>query len=186
MNLTLWSLFFDGADRLPDAACRRIESSENYASLKQLVGNADSILWKGAGDAISDGLRKMMSLSVTDIAVAAWARHQKLRKTLDAAGPGEIVLFDLGDHRFASKHKPRMDVRLADTTLGSLQFDLVLELELKTVRLQIQERRVTRVGAGACSVKGTLKLGELELGEVSTKQVDLPGAFAIAGGVPLP
>lgn len=185
MSATLWTMFFTG-ERLPDAASNRIETSARFGGLKQDAGHADASVWSAAPGAIGDGLRQMMQISITDLGLKAWARHQELRKAVEGAGPGKIVVFDLGEHAITSKHKPRMDLVIAGRTVGSLEFDLTLRLDLKAVRLQIQDRRVTKVTSGACQASGTLKLGDVELSQIKSKEFDLPGAFEVHGGMPLP
>jgi len=185
MALTLWSLFFD-EDGIPDPAARQLEASPKFASLKQAVGHAGSPLWASARTAVGDGLRQMMSYSITDLAVHAWAKHQELRRLLDGASPEKIVLFDLGDHTITSRHRPRIDVTVAQRTVGSLEFDLKLSLTFKAGRLHIQNRRVMRFATGSCRAEGTLKLGEVELAAVRSREIDLPGAFDLKDGIPLP
>jgi hypothetical protein len=180
---TIWALFETEVLRGPLAS--DIVSSPPFEGLRRSVAlKVDPTFWTSARTATEDGLRKLLDISLVDVLVAGWAKHQKLRELLQSQPErsDEIQMFDLGAHSITSTHKPRIQVRVLNQPIGELPFELRLELELKVARLHIRQRTVHFFSVGGCRGKGSLKLGDVKLADLKSKEIPLSGDIPIPNG----
>ncbi|MEU7016738.1 hypothetical protein [Streptomyces sp. NPDC046385] len=128
-----------------------------------------------------------LGLDVLDLAAGGWRGHSALRaaarRTRELPGSEEVVA--LATHRITSTHRPYVDIYVDGAKLGTLQVDLTLVFWVSGFVCVVRDACLTGVNAGTCSVDASLAVQGAVLAERKGGPLDLPGAFALRGPVPL-
>lgn len=131
----------------------------------------------------TDGL---LSLDLTDVVAAGWAKHQALRqaalRTRDAPSTREIVV--LATHSIESTHHPTVELFVDDASYAILEVELRLAVSIAGARAVVERSRLTAIESGVCTASGQLAVRRTVVAR-RTCPFDLPGAIRLRNGVPL-
>lgn len=150
------------------------------------------IFWWMISRRVKSRVKKVLDIPVEEILGSAWTRLKALQAHLDAP-PEEIFREMVGGHTIESLHEPRTEIEIDGWHIGSLEFEIVLRLEIKAVELKIQGGKVRRAAAGNCTAGGDFKCKITLYGMAHTvarstplAHFDIPGAIEFDPALPIP
>ena len=102
--------------RLPDAGDRR----EVYAQLQEQLQDKAGTAWKMVQSNMDQHLGRLLDIDVVGLLVEGWNKTRELRKYRDEAAypPDEVIVVALSKHKLESKHKPHLELVVADRPVG--------------------------------------------------------------------
>ncbi|MFI8826603.1 hypothetical protein [Streptomyces sp. NPDC053431] len=128
-----------------------------------------------------------LGLDVIDLAAGGWRGHSALkaaaRRTRDLPGSEEVVA--LARHRITSTHRPTVDLYVDGAKLGTVAVELNLVLWVSGLVCVVRDACLTGVRSGDCAVDVSLAVQGATVAERKGGRLDLPGALAPRGPVPL-
>ncbi|MFD7320158.1 hypothetical protein ACFV9D_03565 [Streptomyces sp. NPDC059875] len=128
-----------------------------------------------------------LALDVLDLAAAGWRGHSALqsaaRRTRDLPGSEEVVA--LATHRVTSTHRPYVDVYVDGAKIGTLDVELTAVFWISGLVCVVRDACLTGVRSGNCAVDASLGVQGSVIAQRRGGRLDLPGAFALRGPVPL-
>ena len=177
---TTWRLLFAEAGEDP------LEDCKDAPPLAQAISEAAKGFPSACWDDVQGGCRrevdKLLDLSVERVLFDGWMKLERFKKSVadSKARPEDAFFQDLDDHKIASTHKPRIELRYGAVKVADLDFEMELALKIKGVRLEIRGGKVVRATAGVCAASAKLSLHEHVLLERSTP--DLPALASLRFG----
>lgn len=181
---TLWDFF--EAKPLTDTQASIVWKGETLSQVtRQLKDSVPNLFWSSAREAIDGALHQTLSIPLSSILAGGWNQYRMLAQYRDRQKhpPEEVALVPLKQHKITSTHKPQIEILLNDRHVGSLEFDVVLALEIDMAILKIQNAKIWEIQVGSCRGKGTLKFGTAILFERPTKKLALPKLISIPNGL---
>lgn len=128
----------------------------------------------------------LADVNLGDVVVAGWQKYTTLtdaaRRTLDRPGTEEFV--DLLSHRISSVHHPQIDVFVDDVLIGSLQFELRLDVVVRAFVATVREGRLIAVEGGTCRLTASLSWQETTIA-AQEAELELGALLDLGAGVPL-
>jgi hypothetical protein len=121
----------------------------------------------------------ILKMTPTDILLQSWQKYREVGKALEDSRkkPGEVILKPLVKHTVKSAHRPYVEIILDEKSIGKIQFELSISLDVEGVTLKIQNGEIISVLSGSC--QGAIKLSLMgeTLAETKTKPIELPGVL---------
>jgi hypothetical protein len=171
---TTWRLLFAESGDDPLADCK------DAPPLAQAISEAAKGFPSACWDDVQGGCRrevgKLMDLSVERALFDGWMKLERFKKCVEESKlhPEDAFFQDLDDHRIASTHKPRIELRYGAVKVADLDFEMELALKVKGVRLEIRGGKVVCATAGVCAAAAKLSLHDHVLLERSTPEFSTP------------
>lgn len=91
---------------------------------------------------------------------------------------------DLASHRISSVHQPQVDVFVDDVLIGSLEFELRLDVVVRVLVATVREGRLVAVEGGACRLTSSLSWQETTVA-AQEAELELGALLDLGAGVPL-
>lgn len=177
---TTWRLLFAEAGGDP------LEDCKNAPPLAQAISEAAKGFPSACWDDVQGGCRrevdKLMDLSVERVLFDGWMKLERFKKCVEEskARPEDAFFQDLDDHKIASTHKPRIELRYGEVKVADLDFEMELALKVKGVRLEIRGGKVVCATAGICAANAKLSLHDQVLLERATPEFPAPARIRFA------
>jgi hypothetical protein len=175
--ITLAEMFdlTEAEQRFSKSLLERPEAGSLRANFETYLGRR---FVESASSGAADGLKHVLDVRIDEVLRWGWTRHDELREALNRSRSTDGTVFmSLGEHRIESKHQPAIELYLLEKRMGSIQFDVTLELVVEAVTLEVQAGRVRRARTGRCSASGKLMFLGQELCKRSSREIDLPGVI---------
>lgn len=166
-----------------------IEDSRKTASLgAALSDKAPGVTWPAALGEIVGKIDDLVDIPVSKVVAGAWNKYRLLQKYADTKKypPSETIMVPLATHTIRSIHKPYVEILVEDKPIGTIAFEIDLELTLEGVLLSIQNGKIMEVRIGRCQGKGRVRCEEVVVAERETKEFPLPGSIRLKEGIPIP
>ncbi|SFJ07452.1 hypothetical protein [Caulobacter sp. UNC279MFTsu5.1] len=169
-----WRALFaeDGGDPL--------EAVKDAPPLAQAISQAaqkfPSACWGDVEDGCRDEVGKLLDLSVERVLFDGWMKLERFKKCVEEskAHPDDAFFQDLDDHKIASTHKPRIELRYGAVKVADLDFEIELALKVKGVRLEVRGGKVVCATAGVFAANAKLSLHDEVLVERATPELSAP------------
>ena len=177
---TTWRLLFAEAGGDP------LEGCKDAQPLAEAISNAAKGFPSACWDDVQGGCRrevdKLMDLSVERVLFDGWMKLERFKKCVEEsrARPEDAFFQDLDDHKIASTHKPRIELRYGAVKVADLDFEMELALKVKGVRLEIRGGKVVCATAGVCAANAKLSLHEHVLLDRGTPDFPAPARIRFA------
>jgi len=177
---TTWRLLFAEAGGDP------LEDCKDAPPLAQAISEAAKGFPSACWDDVQGGCRrevdKLMDLSVERVLFDGWMKLERFKKCVEEskARPEDAFFQDLDDHKIASTHKPRIELRYGEVKVADLDFEMELALKVKGVRLEIRGGKVVCATAGICAAAAKLSLHDQVLLERATPEFPAPARIRFA------
>lgn len=171
--------------RLGDLLPRQMDhmTDELKDALAKDVGAHDGgTVFDFLGSQALDVIGNALDVDVFESLARAWSVVGELREFADAKKhpPNETATVTLGAHDFTTTLHPVLAYQIAGIQVLSLRFNLDLVAEIKTVKLDIRERRLIAVGASEGRVRAQLKYHSVPLHKkLESQAVQLIGRYAL-------
>jgi hypothetical protein len=171
---TTWRALFaeDGGD--PLEACKT--SPPLTRAIEDAARKFPSTCWDDVQTGCRDEVGKLLDLSVERVLFDGWMKLERFKKCVEEskARPEEAFFQDLDDHKIASTHKPRIELRYGAVKVADLDFEMELALKVKGVRLEVRGGKVVCATAGVFAAAAKLSLHEQVLIEKGTSEFSAP------------
>jgi hypothetical protein len=183
---TLGALFALDPDQLSESADRALRASTAMRALSAVAGAHADAVGTSAITNVSRVLHSALDTSVSSILSGAWHSYRDLQRYGDPAEypPDQPVTCTLSSHTIEVSHQPVVEVLYNRTVVGTLTFDLALQIEVESAVLSIMGGRIMDAILGRCTVSGTLKYGDATLVNKTAEPFN-PPPLRFAAGIPL-
>ena len=134
-----------------------VEIQKKVVELKKEVHKKDSRLkWRKVLEEVMGTSTNLLNIRLKEILENAWQNYEEVKQYLDKEkfGTDETFLIPLVTHTIISEHHPKIEIRIGESYLGKIDFELQLQLVLKGVILKISQGKIQGVKAGKCSSNG--------------------------------
>ncbi|MBO9557132.1 MAG: hypothetical protein J7515_00920 [Caulobacter sp.] len=177
---TTWRALFaeNGGDPL--------EVCKDAPPLTQAISEAahkfPSTCWDDVEKGCRDEVGKLLDLSVERVLFDGWMKLERFKKCVEEskARPSDAFYQDLDDHKIASTHKPRIELRYGTVKVADLDFEIELALKIKGVRLEVRGGKVVCATAGVFAASAKLSLHDEVLLEKGTPEFSAPAKIRFA------
>jgi hypothetical protein len=171
---TTWRALFaaDGGD--PLEACK--DATPLTEAISQAAQKFPSACWDDVEGGCRREVDKLMDLSVEKVLFDGWMKLERFKKCVEEskARPDDAFFQDLDDHKIASTHKPRIELRYGAVKIADLDFEMELALKVKGVRLEVRGGKLVRATAGVFAASAKLSLHDQVLVEKGTPEFSAP------------
>ncbi len=135
----------------------KIEFQDKVTELKKEVRKKEPRLkWKKVLDEVIGTSSKLLNISLKDILENAWKDYIEVKKYLDKNkfNTDEVFLIPLVEHTIISEHYPKIEIRIGETYVGKIDFEVHLTLVLTGIILKICQGEIQGVKRGKCKSEG--------------------------------
>lgn len=175
-----WRALFaeDGGD--PLEACK--DAPPLTEAISEAARKFPSACWEDVEGGCRREVDKLMDLSIERALFDGWMKLERFKKCVEEskARPEDAFFQDLDDHKIASTHKPRIELRYGAVKVADLDFEMELALKVKGVRLEIRGGKVVCATAGICSATAKLSLHDHVLVEKGSREFSAPAKIRFA------
>ena len=154
-EIKLTHLFTDTG--FQDEKIKQVEIRDKISDLKKEVSKKEPRLkWAKVLEEVLGTSNKLLNVSLKDILESAWQNYGEVKKYLNTEeyNSDETFMIPLARHTVVSDHHPEIEIRLAETYLGKIDFEVHLELQLSGIILKIGQGKIQGVKAGKCRSRG--------------------------------
>ena len=171
---TTWRLLFAEAGGDPLEACK--DAPPLTEAISQAARKFPSACWDDVEGGCRREVDKLMDLSVEKVLFDGWMKLERFKKCVEEskARPDDAFFQDLDDHKIASTHKPRIELRYGAVKIADLDFEMELALKVKGVRLEVRGGKLVRATAGVFAANAKLSLHDQVLVEKGTPEFSAP------------
>lgn len=171
---TTWRFLFDEGGGDPLEACK--DAPPLAEAISEAARKFPSACWDDVEGGCRREVDKLLDLSVERVLFDGWMKLERFKKCVEEsrACPEDAFFQDLDDHKIASTHKPRIELRYGAVKVADLDFEVELALRVKGVRLEIRGGKVVGATAGICAADAKLSLHDQVLVERSTPEFPAP------------
>lgn len=158
-----------------DAQTFRIDSSEKGAKLKEaFIEKKPHLEWDMVSAKIIGKASELLDIKLNDILESAWKKYQQVEQCIEQGkeNPDETYLVPLIEHTVVSEHHPKIEISLDEVSLGKVDFEILLKLELKGIILKIKGDKINGVKTGSCKCKCSLACEGIVIFEDSSETYD--------------
>lgn len=138
------------------------------------------------GGQIASVVHDLLDIGLDTLILEGWRKFDDLHAAAERtrAGLGSSEVLDLASHSITSSHQPRVELRLDDVPLATVEFELALTFALKAAVATVRDGRLVSLHSGVCDVEGSLGVGDKSLASRSG-HFQLPLMVHLGGGLPL-
>lgn len=171
---TTWRLLFAEAGDDPLEACK--DAPPLAEAISQAARKFPSTCWEDVEGGCRREVDKLLDLSVGGVLFDGWMKLERFKKCVEEskARPDDAFFQDLDDHKIASTHKPRIELRYGAVKVADLDFEIELALKVKGVRLEVRGGKVVCATAGVFAASARLSLQDHVLVEKGTPEFSAP------------
>jgi len=171
---TTWRALFAEAGADPLEACK--DAPPLTEAISEAARKFPSACWDDVQAGCRDEVDKLLDLSVDRVLFDGWMKLERFKKCVEEskARPDDAFYQDLDDHRIASTHKPRIELRYGAVKVADLDFEIELALRVKGVRLEVRGGKVVCATAGVFAAAAKLSLHDQVLVEKGTPEFSAP------------
>lgn len=158
-----------------DEKVSKIEIQEKVTELKTNIIKKDPRLkWKNVLDEVMGTSSKLLNINLKEILESAWGKYNEVEQYLDEGkyDTDETFLIPLVEHTIVSEHYPKIEIRIGETYIGKIDFELQLRLILKGIILKICKGEIQGVKAGKCSSQGSFSCEGIMLFEDESSEFE--------------
>lgn len=179
-----------GPDRTPpsDMIERVREAARTRENREYIEAEMPHVEWPGVWKAIEHRLPDVFDIDLQDVVAGAFKKYKALKKYCDPEKypASKPVSVPLGERTLSSTHKPKLDIVIDGTRIGSIEFSIKLQLQLKAAMIELRGGVIHGLDTGNAVLKGSAWLGKVPLLEKEIAEFDLPGHLDLDRGLPLP
>lgn len=181
------SEFLFGADQKGIKALTAVLTKAGVIGAATATLTSLSRVGRGAvGSQIATVAQGLLDLDIGEIVSEGWRRMEDLteaaRRSMETPGSSEVV--DLASHSVSSKHSPQVEMLVNNAVIARVQFELSLELVLKSVVATIRGGRLVEIHSGSCDITGELSAEGRQLAKREA-HYEVPALVRLGDGIPL-
>ncbi len=186
--LTLRDLLLPSQSNLTEAAQADFEASQPARELKEELAKHKALGWPGTLSLVVGKIGDLLDVPIAEnIFIKVWNEAQLFRRYLDRDRypANETIAVPMAKHTIKSTHRPYLEVRVNESVVQRIEFDVSLEITLKGAILEIQDARIRKLRTGECTGKVELRCERLLLASEKFETKRLPGVIPFKDGIPI-
>lgn len=162
--------------------------SEITSDLSVRLEGLPSVNVAAAEGGLSEAVRAMLDIKMTDILASAWSTLRELQEYLDSDRhpPDEIASVPLIKHTVKSTHHPSIEVLVGDSRVAEIKFDAEIAIAVDGVVLTVRDGRIWAAAGGKWRATGALKWEGQQILKEQTPHYPLPGQISFEQGIAIP
>jgi hypothetical protein len=136
-----------------------VDSSKKIAELRSTVNEKLPLVeWTSVYNQILGKCPELLEFKLLDILIGGWRKYQQIEQYFEQGKTNPEVSFSvpLVNHTIVSEHHPKIEIRMNEIKLGTIDFEILLKLELSGIILNIKGGEIDGVKAGNCKCKGSV------------------------------
>jgi hypothetical protein len=185
-EMTLVQFFdFDNAKARKEGL-NALYGTQTMRSVQALLAGAPQLLQNHVAQSVTEALSEALKIKITDLAIAGWTNRREFAQYLDQTKfpRDEIVDHVLGKHEIFSSHKPRLQIMLDGSPIGSeFEFEISVKLALEAATLRVQDGRMMFARIGKVTGTGFIKCEDTTLFARAAKPVSIPQTLSFGTGL---
>jgi hypothetical protein len=128
----------------------------------------------------------LLELDLSALLVMGWRKYATLTQAArwTAAMPGSEEIVDIVTHRISVASHPNIEVLINEVRVTTVNFDLVLEFEVKALTAVIRSGRIVALDSGRCEITARVAIEGSTVAS-RTAEVDLHLLIRLGNGIPL-
>ena len=153
----------------------KIEFQDKVTELKKEVKKKEPRLkWKKVLDEVMGTSSKLLNISLKDILENVWKEYDEVQKYLDEDkfNTDETFLIPLVEHTIISEHYPKIEIRIGETYVGKIDFEVRINLVLTGIILKISQGKIQGVKGGKCKSEGIFSCEGITLFEDESSEFE--------------
>lgn len=153
----------------------QLDSTAKMSKLKETIGAKNPKLdWISVSEKIIEKAPELLDIKLKDILESAWKKYRQVEQCLEQGkeNPEETYLVPLLEHTVVSEHHPKIEISIDEVSLGKVDFEILLKLELKGLVLKIKGDKIEGVKSGSCKCKGSLACEGIVIFEDNSETYD--------------
>lgn len=157
---------------LQDSRLNTVASSGKIEAVKSsLSEKGPKTIWTLLWPKIVESCPKLLDIKLKDILMGGWKKYELVEsyKEEGKAHPEVTYSVPMVNHTIVSEHHPKIEISYRQTELGTVNFTILLKLELSGLILNIRGGNIDGVSAGTCRCKGSLAVEDVVLFEDSSE-----------------
>ena len=119
----------------------------------------------------------LLDVSLGDLVVKGWLGYTDLRAAAQRTGAGGREVVALARHRISTVHRPWIELRCLDALLGRIDFELTVDLTLRSVVAVVDTGHLAAVRSGECSAR--IAFEHAKLGTIATRERHFPATAVV-------
>lgn len=157
-TLTARAVLFGSQEEAVDEVAHALDRGQVITAVGGVLGHLSSAGRQAVGREAARVAAGLAEVDLVDVCAAGWRKHTALRAAAQRSRqePGAEELVDLATHRIESVHKPAIDLLVDGSQVGSIDFELRLEILVKGLVATVRDGSLTTVRSGRCEVTGRL------------------------------
>ena len=162
---------------------------ESYARVQAIKNAVDKQgirgLWDSTRDEISRNVEAVLDVSLLDVLRGGWNKARMLARYRDREKypPDTTYIAPLTEHTIRSRHRPHLEIRINQQPAGRIDFEFLLEMVIKGLRLHIRDGRIRKIDTGECRARAKLNCEGFPLVQQEWKRLEIPGSIDLGEGV---
>lgn len=185
-EMTLVQFFdFDNAKARKEGL-NALYGTQTMRSAQALLAGAPQLLQNYVAQSVTEALAEALRFKVSELVIAGWSNRREFAKYLDQTKypRDEIVDHVLGKHEIFSSHKPRLQIMLDGSPIGSeFEFEISVKLALEAATLRVQDGRMMFARVGKATGTGYIKCEDITLFARAIKPIGLPQTMSFGNGL---
>jgi hypothetical protein len=185
-ELTLNSVFEPQAGHLALQRSTELDSTARFQAIKGAIENQGTLgLWQSTRSEISSNVAALLNVSLLDVLRRAWNTSPALARYRDRERypPDKTLVVPLAEHTIRSRHRPHLEVRVNQQPAGRIDFEVLLEMAIKGLRLHIRDGRIRKIDTGECQAKAKLSCEGFQLVQQAWRRLEMPGSIDLGEGL---
>lgn len=157
---------------LQDSKLNTLASSGKIEAVKSsLSEKGPKAIWTLLWPKIVKICPRLLDIKLKDILMSGWKKYELVEGYMKEgqARPEVTYSVPLVNHTIVSEHHPKIEISYKQADLGTINFTILLKLELSGLILNIREGKIDGVNAGTCRCSGTLAMEDVVLFEDSSE-----------------
>jgi hypothetical protein len=135
------------------------ETSQKILNIRDSINQKKpQLMWPSVFKEVEKKCPELLDIKLKDILVEAWKKYNQVEQCLKQGveNQDETFLVPLIQHSIISEHHPKIEIKVDEINLGTIDFEIKLELELEGIILKIKGSKITGVNKGSCKCKALL------------------------------
>lgn len=185
---TLQDVFKAGHIQIDEQIRDRLSNHRELSLLKQsIVQDLSNEHWQNTITALLETMADCLDLDISEIFINAWSKYDDLTHYMEslAQDANSTVLIPLAEHTIQSRHHPSIELLLNSKSIGKIDLTVEISAKLRGFTLKLQDGKIKAILTGSCQIGGAIYLEDLQIAEVESREMALPGNFDLGEGIPL-
>ncbi|CAM4051992.1 hypothetical protein NONI108955_06275 [Nocardia ninae] len=133
---------------------------------------------------IAAAIAGLLDVDLGDVALAGWARYNRLREAAIRTDPHGIEQVELVTHEITHGYQPRLEIIVDAVPIAEIVLEVAITLLLQPLTATVRSGALVALGQGECTA--TVSVGVKQVGQILERERILVAAHMIDLRRPIP